>query len=89
MVFDYGSYVIFLFGRDNIPGVMFFAVVRLVFCGWFLASAEGATGDPELTIIHFNDFHARYEPVNAKTSGVCHEGDTCVGEFSIVTKIKF
>lgn len=40
-------------------------------------------GDYNLQIIHINDFHARFEPVNAKYLNKCEPGTekTCVGNF--------
>nr|XP_018917529.1 PREDICTED: apyrase-like [Bemisia tabaci] len=58
-----------------------FVAACAALCGWYLASAEGAV---EVSIIHFNDFHARFEPVNPVTAGKCEKGaeDTCVGGFA-------
>ncbi|XP_064212299.1 uncharacterized protein LOC661310 [Tribolium castaneum] len=49
-----------------LPIVLF---LKIVLCAQF-----------NLTIIHFNDFHARYEPVD-NLSTTC-EGDNCIGGFS-------
>lgn len=56
-----------------------FVALCVVLCGWFLASVEGAI---EVSIIHFNDFHARFEPVNPVTGGICEKGaaNTCMGK---------
>lgn len=35
----------------------------------------------DLTIIHINDWHSRYEPIS-ETSGKCKENQVCVGGFS-------
>uniref|UniRef100_A0A8D8VZ06 apyrase n=1 Tax=Cacopsylla melanoneura TaxID=428564 RepID=A0A8D8VZ06_9HEMI len=46
--------------------------------------AESA-GTFNLSIIHFNDFHARFEPVGVQTSGRCRDDgdeDSCVGGFA-------
>ncbi|XP_072160266.1 apyrase isoform X1 [Bemisia tabaci] len=58
-----------------------FVALCVVLCGWFLASVEGAI---EVSIIHFNDFHARFEPVNPVTGGICEKGaaNTCMGGFA-------
>lgn len=48
----------------------------------------------DLTIVHFNDFHARFEPVDVATSGRCHAGqeEYCVGGFArlytLATRLK-
>ncbi|XP_044258318.1 apyrase-like [Tribolium madens] len=48
---------------------VFILILKIVVCANF-----------NLTIIHFNDFHARYEPID-NLSTTC-EGETCIGGFS-------
>ncbi|XP_030758221.1 apyrase-like [Sitophilus oryzae] len=38
----------------------------------------------ELSVVHFNDFHARYEQIGS-VSGVCYDTPTCVGGFARLT----
>lgn len=53
-------------------------------CAHRAESRAAAVNPYELSIIHFNDFHARFEPVDAATSGRCKPGDeeSCVGGFA-------
>lgn len=64
-----------------------FVAACAALCGWYLASAEGAV---EVSVIHFNDFHARFEPVNPVTAGKCEKGaeDTCVGKLGVTRPYK-
>ncbi|KAI5718295.1 hypothetical protein M8J77_019154 [Diaphorina citri] len=57
------------------------------------ATSKASTGGYNLTIIHFNDFHARFEPVDVRTSGRCHKEDkNCIGGFArlytLTTRLK-
>ncbi|XP_075237554.1 apyrase-like [Lycorma delicatula] len=63
-------------------------------CFLFLFTFSLVTGDYNLQIIHLNDFHARFEQINAKYSNKCEPGTekTCIGGisriFSLSKKIK-
>ncbi|KAF7284751.1 hypothetical protein GWI33_021620 [Rhynchophorus ferrugineus] len=38
----------------------------------------------ELSVVHINDFHARFEETTT-SSGVCHDASTCIGGFARIT----
>ncbi|CAH0678029.1 unnamed protein product [Spodoptera exigua] len=47
-----------------------------IFCG-----VRSASGDYDLNILHYNDFHARFVETN-RFGGSCNQNDVCIGGFA-------
>ncbi|XP_049854133.1 apyrase-like [Schistocerca gregaria] len=60
--------------RNSLPVVALSLLVLLL----LQATAEAADGDFELHIVHLNDFHARFEPINSG-GGSCSPSGACFG----------
>ena len=54
-------------------------LTRLALSGAFAAIAGMAQADYTLTILHTNDFHARFEPIS-KYDSTCAEEDNAAGD---------